>query len=427
MHKQPNPTRLVPTAAGVLVLDGYGVRLHVEHGRLHVTDGIGTHRRSGQFPRAGSGLRGSIVIGVTGSISLPSLRWLADVGVGLVQLDTDGRVLIASAGLGRNDPRLRRAQATAIDTPTGDDIARRLISEKVAAQADTLRGVDVVAPVGDDVIEALRDVPRRLHVATSRDEIRTAEALAAAAYWRAWADVPVRFARRDAGRVPEAWLRFGTRSSPLTASPRLAVAPAQAILNYLYSLLEAEARLACLTVGLDPGLGVLHADLNARDSLALDVMEPIRPVVDRWVLAMLERRSFRAADFTRPGRACAACLRRCHTSWPRLRSTGARSWARWPSTSPRCWARVRAPRSRHRSADAAAQLGEARPSRPRTPKPARPRRSCPYCGDALALGRRTCERCTDLVVADASKRVVEGRAGSARRAPRSGRASGSHA
>src|SRR5207253_9221064 len=59
-------------------------------------------------------------------------------------------------------------------------------------------------------------------------------------------------------------------------SPRSAATPAHALLNYLYALLEVEARVACLTVGLDPGLGVLHADLRSRDSLACDVMEAAR-------------------------------------------------------------------------------------------------------------------------------------------------------
>jgi CRISPR/Cas system-associated endonuclease Cas1 len=42
------------------------------------------------------------------------------------------------------------------------------------------------------------------------------------------------------------------RGSLLTSSPRLAINPANAILNYLYAILEAETRLACLTLGLDP-------------------------------------------------------------------------------------------------------------------------------------------------------------------------------
>jgi CRISPR associated protein Cas1 len=69
------------------------------------------------------------------------------------------------------------------------------------------------------------------------------------------------------------------------------------LLNLGYSLGELEARLACLTMGLDPGLGVLHTDQAARDSLALDILEGIRPDIDRWVLETVETHTFRKADF----------------------------------------------------------------------------------------------------------------------------------
>jgi len=56
-------------------------------------------------------------------------------------------------------------------------------------------------------------------------------------------------------------------------------------------------------MGLDPGLGVLRADQRARDSLALDVMEAIRPEVDADLVDLIDRRTFRRADFfeTREG------------------------------------------------------------------------------------------------------------------------------
>jgi hypothetical protein len=42
--------------------------------------------------------------------------------------------------------------------------------------------------------------------------------------------------------------------------------------------------LAAAAVGLDPGIGVLHVDTDARDSLACDLMEPARPHVDAYLL-----------------------------------------------------------------------------------------------------------------------------------------------
>jgi CRISPR associated protein Cas1 len=89
---------------------------------------------------------------------------------------------------------------------------------------------------------------------------------------------------RDLARVPSHWWVFGTRVSPLTGAPRLALNPPNAILNYLYSLLESESRLAAAALGLDPGLGVLHVDTKARDGLACDLMEPARPQVDAFLL-----------------------------------------------------------------------------------------------------------------------------------------------
>jgi hypothetical protein len=67
------------------------------------------------------------------------------------------------------------------------------------------------------------------------------------------------------------------------------VNPANAILNYLYAILESEARLAISELGLDPGIGVLHSDTRTRDSLACDLMEPIRPQVDSYLLDLLAR------------------------------------------------------------------------------------------------------------------------------------------
>ena len=79
--------------------------------------------------------------------------------------------------------------------------------------------------------------------------------------------------------------------------PRAATNPVNALLNYVYALLESESRLALLAAGFDPTLGVLHADQRNRDSFALDAMEPIRPAVDTFVLDLLEERVLTSRDF----------------------------------------------------------------------------------------------------------------------------------
>jgi CRISPR-associated protein Cas1 len=69
-------------------------------------------------------------------------------------------------------------------------------------------------------------------------------------------------------------------------------------LSFLYTLLTHDCRSAAESVGLDPAVGFLHRDRPGRPSLALDLMEELRPVLaDRLALSLLNRRQIRARDF----------------------------------------------------------------------------------------------------------------------------------
>lgn len=73
-----------------------------------------------------------------------------------------------------------------------------------------------------------------------------------------------------------------------------------ALLSFLYTLLASEAASALETVGLDPYVGFLHQDRPGRPSLALDLMEELRPVfADRLVLSLVNRRQINGKGFTR--------------------------------------------------------------------------------------------------------------------------------
>jgi CRISPR-associated endonuclease Cas1 len=284
----------------VLALSGYGIRVTVERGHLYVEDGIGAERRTARFSRVTSGIRRLVVLGHSGVISFEALRWLNDLGAAFVQIDADGGLVSAAGPFGLDDARLRRAQTLALSNGVGLAIARNLIERKVKGQMDVLGWF----PDAASKLVAVKLAWAKLHKATSIEELRALESEAARAYWRAWEKLPIRFAKRDSERVPEHWLSFGTRSSPLSRpSPRRAANPANALLNYVYAIVEAETRIASIAVGLDPAIGIMHADLRARDSLACDLMENIRPQADEFVLDLIRNREFRKADFfeTREG------------------------------------------------------------------------------------------------------------------------------
>lgn len=74
--------------------------------------------------------------------------------------------------------------------------------------------------------------------------------------------------------------------------------PVNSLLSLGYTLLTYEAFSAVASVGLDPYIGFFHTDTYGRPSLALDVMEELRPViVDVLVLGCLNQRRISPEDF----------------------------------------------------------------------------------------------------------------------------------
>ncbi len=270
---------------GVATLFGYGTSVRVERGHLILEDGIGPGRRCARLPRVNHGLKRLVVIGSDGLISFAAIRWLADQNASFVMLERDGSVLANTGPVRSSDARLRRAQALGFNNGTALQIAIRLIERKLAGQELVARERLRSSPVADGIAELRNSLERTKNL----DAVLGIEANAALAYWSAWSKLGIQFPSTDLARVPEHWLTFGARVSPLTSSPRLAVNPPNAILNYLYAMLEAEASLAASELGLDPGLGVLHKDTPNRDSLACDLMEPVRPLVDAFVFDWLQR------------------------------------------------------------------------------------------------------------------------------------------
>jgi CRISPR-associated endonuclease Cas1 len=284
---------------GICVAHFYGVKIYVHRGHLIVHDGIGRRRQTRRFHRVTSKLRRLVLIGHTGYITLDALRWLHDIGAALVHIDIDGQLVATSAAAGPGQAALRRAQALATNSAAGLEVARSLLHAKVSGQASLLPEL----PAPAKAVQLINRTLETITDAPSLAALLAAEADAASVYWDAWSTVPIPIVSRDQARLPEHWLAFGQRASLITGGPRTATNPANAILNYLYALLEAETTIACLTVGLDPLLGIFHTDQRSRPSLALDAMEAVRPTVDAYVLALLSQRKLARRDFaeTRQG------------------------------------------------------------------------------------------------------------------------------
>ena len=390
---------------GVVTLFGYGINVRVDRGHLCFEDGIGATRRHARLPRVGHGLRRLVVIGADGMVSLAALRWLADQDAAFVMLERDGSVLATTGPVRPSDARLRRAQALAIESGAALQIARELIGQKLAGQELVARNKLLDTTTAKAIAQFRSDVATADTIST----IRLLESQGAAAYWSAWRTLPINFPKNDMPRVPEHWRMFGTRKSQLSGSPRLATNPPNAMLNYLYALLESETRLAIASLGLDPGLGFWHVDTPARDSLACDLMEPVRPKVDAFLLDWITREPLKRAWFfeERDGNCrlmapFAVQLAETAPTWGRAVAPIAEWVARTLWSPDSKLGKSLGPATRLTQRHKRAAKGQ--PSLPRPILPPRRKNLCRGCGAVLRSGRMHCAQCA---IGDATKHLID--------------------
>ena len=394
-HQAINPNGFEDPSGTVIVADGYGIKIRVDRRHLVIDDGYGSNRRHRRFPRATTNLKRLVLVGHTGYVTLEALRWLDGIGAAWIHLTRNGRLIATSSNVGLNNARLRRAQAASMTNPVGLQIAKKILRWKLAGQHKVAADLP-----GDNVRFAIAAEMRSLDQAQTLDECVVAEAVAARAYWDSWRTITIQYPTRDRDQVPDQWRTFGTRSSPITNSPRRAANPANAILNYLYSLVEAETRIALLAVGLDPGLGIVHADLQARDSLVFDVMESVRPDADRYLLDLLQGHTLRSNDFTETHRGvCRVLPPLTHVlaattrTWAEAVAPIAEHTARTLGDTDTRISRVPTPLTGANRKTATAHITRKNPRR--SARPATPDPACTTCGEPTTTKAMFCDPCRD--------------------------------
>ena len=429
---EPRPEPM-PVRGGMVTLRGYGLRLTVDGGRLVANDGTGQERRNLRLSRyraAQLHLARVTIIGHTGSVSLDALRWLRAVGASLAIIDADGCLLAIAAPTDDGDAALRRALALAPATWAGVEITGALLDRKLAGQRSVLAALGIA---GSTAAAFVSDHEERMSAAVSDPQtdplgpaatlatMRLIEAGAAEIYWSALAAVSIPFVRHASGSIPEHWRVIGPRHSPLSGSPRHALTPAHATLNYLYAVAETEVTVALMSAGLDPAMGILHTDSGARASLALDILDAIRPEVDRYAIALLRDRPLSLHDCGElPSGVCrlrsnfAALL--CDTA-PRWRTLAVEAVEMLTGLLTTLAAEIipgaptdgrvsRSPRS-HGARVIAVPGSSGRILRGRLSiAPVRPPGRCRDCGGAVTGDRVRCDRCAARWLVDEAKRLA---------------------
>lgn len=213
----------------------------------------------------------------------------AEHGVGLSFLTEHGRFLARVEGPVSGNVLLRRTQYRWADDPARTaELARAFVTAKVAnaravlqrAARDHPERAGALAAAVETLAGSLVELDRAHDV----DSIRGLEGDAARTYFQVFDQLIT---------SDDPAFRFDGRSR---RPPKDAV---NSLLSFVYTLLLHDVRSALESVGLDPQVGFLHRDRPGRPSLALDLMEELRPVLaDRLVLSLINRRQIQAAGFT---------------------------------------------------------------------------------------------------------------------------------
>jgi CRISPR-associated protein Cas1 len=299
-----------------LVLDRNNLELRCDGGALAVYE---AGERRGTIP-----LRLLERVLLQGAIRLDTgvLGRLAEAGVPTILLGarTSRRVAIL-LGPAQGDGSVRLGQLRrALDPAWCADWSRRLVLGKARAQIRLLRAALLERPDARkpllDAVRSIEAIERALaaEAAPAAERTRGLEGACAAAWFRGYGAL-----------FAEALAFTGRNRRP----PK---DPVNAALSLVYTLLHFDAVRAAHACGLDPLLGFYHRPARGRESLACDLIEPLRPRADAFVRNLFRERELRLEHFTTDKGACLlgkAGRERFYSAWE--------SWA----PPPRRWLRRR--------------------------------------------------------------------------------------
>lgn len=214
----------------------------------------------------------------------------AERGIGLAFCTPRGRFLARVTGETSGNVLLRREQYRIADNDRRScAIAKNMIFGKLSNSAASLQRTlrDHAPRVTDcgleDAARQIKEVLPLVLEAPDMEALRGLEGVGAAAYFSVFDHLLL-------NRKEDFFFHGRSRRPPLDR--------VNAMLSFAYSLLAHDCASALESVGLDSYVGFLHRDRPGRTSLALDLMEELRPcMADRFVLTLVNNRMIKPEDF----------------------------------------------------------------------------------------------------------------------------------
>ncbi len=212
--------------------------------------------------------------------------------IGFALCTPRGKFLARVCGESHGNVLLRRTQYRVADDPARSClISRTMIFGKLYNARWSIErtrrdhGLRVDSQQLTNASRQILELLPQVKEATNLDQLRGLEGTGASAYFGVFDEMIL-------GDKETFFFHTRNRRPPLDA--------VNALLSFAYSLLAHDCASALECVGLDSYVGFLHRDRPGRTSLALDLMEELRPcMADRFVLTLINNRKIKASDFLR--------------------------------------------------------------------------------------------------------------------------------
>jgi len=288
-----------------LFICGHGAHIRVEHNSLLIRNGF-THYPQKQeivrlFPGDGNLPDRIVLLDTSGGITFDALTWIFEQGISLIQIDWRGRV--NCVGNSSGSPYRRELIARQLkfkESKYAVEFSRELIGNKFDNSISTIKGLFPGSEksnyaVGE--IRKYRTLLNRLPKSGGQSKMLGLEGAVAVAYFRSWHGVPLNWSGLKKKPIPPNWLQIGPRTMSWRKGGDNARHPINAMLNYGYAMLISQLRGQIIATGLDPSIGIAHGNSQNKVPLVYDLMEPLRPIVDRAILRFALSHSFAPGDF----------------------------------------------------------------------------------------------------------------------------------
>lgn len=294
-----------------LVFTGNGLSINVDKGRLIIKDGF-THypQKAARFEFFKGALDippRIVIVDGNGSISIDAIAWLSEQKVDLIRVAYDGhtQTVMSASGYAADPKLLDWQRQTQSNEKARLKFAIPLIRTKIEETITTLTDYLPESPSRDKAIARAQTELSQLKAnpPATIGELLAIEGTVAQGYFFAWRALELKWRATNAHPIPDEWRKFFSRSSLYKEKQqrirnRNATHPVNAMLNYVYGMLESRVRIETIVEGYDPGIGIMHNTVKVgRHSFVYDRMEPLRPVVDRSVLKLINEETFSGADF----------------------------------------------------------------------------------------------------------------------------------